>query len=162
MGCDIDVIVIDAATASLRREVHASVDAALLSVGLRVPDSNRGPLRPGLNVALAVWALVGDPSTYYAIDGQLFNGPAVLFAADADGREVSVPTPINIKVTWFGDVDDVERAIAAGEVSRPRRSVSGVVTWSWTGEQMTSEEANARAHTANAAAIERLGNEGKL
>jgi hypothetical protein len=148
-------VIVDPATASARREEHPSLRAALGSVGLSVEGSDAGLLRPGLGYAIGSWALVGDPRTYYAIEGKLLNGPVVLFGRTADGRTDGAPKPTRLKVTWFAGVADVEAAIAKGDVVRPVRTFDGEVTWAWDGRTMDPEEARASAASANARAIER-------
>jgi hypothetical protein len=71
----------------------------------------------------------GDQGRYFSIGTHLYEGGAVIYAADAMGETIS----INHKppVMFYRDVREVEYAIETGEVVRPQRSINGEVTWVW-------------------------------
>lgn len=144
---------IDPVHATVRREDHPSLNAALASIGLAANGVDHGSIRPGLSIALHRWALVGDPLTYYAIEGRLYNGPAVLYAGRPDAV-LDLPVPIRLRLTWFRGIADVEAGIVAGIVERPtRRTSDGTVSWAWDGRTMNPTEAEGLAEFLNQRAV---------
>lgn len=76
-------------------------------------------------------------STYFRLGPQLFNGNAVIYAANIEGATVDFPSSIAeywkdcSKFEWFANANEVEAAIAAGRVRRPQSSINGQVYWTW-------------------------------
>jgi hypothetical protein len=76
-------------------------------------------------------------TTYFRLGTQLFNGNAVIFAADLEGKTVDFPSNIaeHWKVCpafeWFASASEVEAAITTNRVLRPQSAVNGQVFWSW-------------------------------
>jgi hypothetical protein len=71
----------------------------------------------------------GDQGRYFSIGTHLYEGGAVIYAADMMGETVSVRH--KPPVMFYRDVREVEYAIETGEVVRPERSINGEVTWVW-------------------------------
>jgi hypothetical protein len=71
----------------------------------------------------------GDQGRYFSIGTHLYEGGAVIYAADERGETVSV----NHKppIMFYRDVREVEYAIETGEVVRPQRAFNEEVTWVW-------------------------------
>jgi hypothetical protein len=70
-----------------------------------------------------------DQIKYFSIHGQLFAGPAVLYAADSEGETIDLDVPP--AVLFFRDADEVEKSIASGVVVRPIQVLGDKVFWKW-------------------------------
>jgi hypothetical protein len=83
----------------------------------------------------------GDAGRYFSVGSHLYEGGAVMYAADHTGN--TVPLGVKPPIVFYRDAGEVERAIASGEVTRPVRSINGEVTWQWPevrGMEMTKRE----------------------
>jgi len=70
-----------------------------------------------------------DQGKFFSIGAGLFEGGAILFAADAMGDTVNLKA--KPPVMFYRSYREVEAAIARGEVRRPATSVNGEVVWEW-------------------------------
>lgn len=71
---------------------------------------------------------------YFEICGRLVAGSALIYECDFYGRTVDLSdeaVAVIVAPTWFDTVDEVELAIAAGAVLRPRLAINGEVVWEW-------------------------------
>jgi hypothetical protein len=95
-----------------------------------------------LSIIVYEYGLVGGPNAskyYFAINRQLFNGAAVIFASDYKGDTISVPENLAIHLDsgdctdfhWISSANEAERLIIDKKVDRPQRAVNGVVDWQW-------------------------------
>jgi hypothetical protein len=84
-----------------------------------------------INIVVFEYGLLVPPERgkYFSIGAALFEGGAVIFAADAMGETVSIKR--KPPVMFYRSHVEVEEAIARGEVRRPETSVNGRVVWSW-------------------------------
>jgi len=79
------------------------------------------------------------PNGWWSLNGQLFNGPAVLYAANNEGETIDIPqvlrngSPSHLEqhIIWIGDKEHVERLIQMGEINRPQTFINGESVWSW-------------------------------
>jgi hypothetical protein len=108
------------------------VDEIYSFAGLPPLEVDHGVVRPGIGVVVYEFGLFADPKdiSYFAMEGQLFAGNAVLYGYDVKSGETrdveDIPVPL-----WLEGQEGVEAAIAAGLVARPIMAVNGVVTWQW-------------------------------
>jgi hypothetical protein len=88
-----------------------------------------------INIIVYEYGLFKPPAEgrYFSLGNQLYEGGAVLFAADEEGNTISYPKESKPPVTFYGSANDVEAAIARGEIQRPRSSVNGAIVWEWPG-----------------------------
>ena len=77
-----------------------------------------------------------DDGRYFALNGQLYSGNAILFAYSHRGETIDLIYATGereLKPIFFRDGAEIEAAIAAGKVERPTAGVNGVVMWEWPG-----------------------------
>jgi hypothetical protein len=104
-------------------------------VGLKSSEVDHGVLYrfdngESLNIVVYEAGLFrGDQGRYFSIGNHLYEGGAVVYAADEAGETISV----NHKppVMFYRDVREVEYAIDTREVVRPQRALGQEVTWMW-------------------------------
>jgi hypothetical protein len=126
---------IDPRSASVELVSANDVTGVYAQVGLKKNQVDHGvlytlPNRESLNIVVYEAGLFkGDQGHYFSIGSHLYEGGAVVYAADEAGETVS----LNHKppVMFFRDVQEVEYAIATGEVVRPQRAFGKEVTWRW-------------------------------
>ena len=92
---------------------------------------DHGVVAPGIGIVVDEFGLFTPPDkqSYFAINGRLYAGNAVLYGFDKKGESVDlsqVPA-----VLFMPSARAVERNIELGTVLRPEISVNGVVTWRW-------------------------------
>lgn len=117
---------------------------AVAAAGLRLGELDFGTVdyfKDGSSLSIIVYEyglLEGDESNYFAFNQRLYNGNAVLFAADEEGETTDLSTNLiqhlNIgcpMLLWFNNIFEVEDAIAKNKVIRPQSSINGTVFWSW-------------------------------
>jgi hypothetical protein len=70
-----------------------------------------------------------EEGKYFSIGTQLFQGGIILYAADEAGNTIDLEAkpPVN----FYRDAEQVEHAIAKGEINRPFMAVNGEVIWQW-------------------------------
>lgn len=77
----------------------------------------------------------GASGQYFAIGSNLYSGSAIVFATNQEGDTVDLGALgrglVETNIRWFDDVNEIERAIADGSVSRPKVTVNGEVFWRW-------------------------------
>lgn len=145
------------------RHVNAR-DLRAAQAGVKLVDVDHGTIAPGISIVTDEYALCrGDkktPQKYFALNGQLYGGPAVLYGFDNAGETMDVPLkPIqvigedhlvidpghlhrvigyrqtgqiaNFVITWLASEREVELAIMAGVVERPTVRVNGLVIAAW-------------------------------
>jgi hypothetical protein len=128
-------IKIDPRSASVELVSAKEVADVYAQVGLEKNRVDHGVLyrfanRESLNIVVYEAGLFkGDQGRYFSIGTHLYEGGAVVYAADEAGETVSV----NHKppVMFYRDVREVEYAIETGEVVRPQRAFGEEVTWKW-------------------------------
>jgi hypothetical protein len=70
-----------------------------------------------------------EQAKYFSIGGQLLEGGAIIFRADESGETINmVDAP---PVMFYRSHEDVERAIAGGEIVRPQVLINKEVIWEW-------------------------------
>lgn len=110
--------------------------AAVLDAGLKLGELDFGtvaswPDGRSLSIIVYEYGLLkdkSDPKGYFSFNGRLFNGNAVLFASPALAQHFESDCT---HFHWYANVDEVEAAIAAGEVARPQSAINGEVFWEW-------------------------------
>lgn len=99
-----------------------------------VARSSRGH---GFGIWVYEWGLKAPLiDRYFSLNRQLFNGPAVLYAFDAQGETVDCPQPMADHIrrehlAWYDSAAEAERAIMADLIDRPESSINGEVFWRW-------------------------------
>lgn len=114
---------------------------AIHAAGLDVNALDHGNIGRGTHGSINIWVYefgLISPQTdkYFAIEKQLFNGPAVMYFADLRGETIDVPLSMaeHLKsnhLRWFSGTSEVEDAIGAGRVTRPASSINGQIVWEW-------------------------------
>lgn len=80
-------------------------------------------------------------NTYFRLGRQLFNGNAVLFAANMEGDTVDFPEIVAShwhvcpEFEWLASIEACEEAIKSGRLDRPQSSINGQVFWSWNSKE---------------------------
>jgi hypothetical protein len=111
------------------REVYPSVGLDPMGVDhgmiARLPNDEK------IAIVVGEYGMFKDPAEakYFSIGPMLYEGGAVIYAADAIGDTVSIK--VKPPVCFYRDAAEVEKAIASGQVVRPEMAVNGQVTWSW-------------------------------
>ena len=118
--------------------------AAVESTGLSTGELDFGTIarwRDGRTLSIIVYEyglLKPDPKAFFSLNGQLFNGNAVLFMADEEGETISLNPSIAKQLEpdcalfkWYANPSEVEAAIVAGEIVRPQSAVNGKIFWEW-------------------------------
>jgi hypothetical protein len=111
------------------REVYPTVGLEPTQVDhgmiARLPNDEK------IAIVVGEYGMFKDPAEghYFSIGSMLYEGGAVIYAADAIGDTVSIR--VKPPVCFYRDAAEVERAISRGEVLRPQMAVNGQVTWSW-------------------------------
>jgi hypothetical protein len=119
------------------RDVYQSVGLDRLGVDhgviARLPNDEL------IAIVVGEHGMFKDPAeaSYFSIGPMLYEGGAVIYAADATGDTVSIKH--KPPVCFYRDAAEVEKAIVAGEVVRPEMAVNGQVTWSWPSKQKTGD-----------------------
>jgi hypothetical protein len=85
----------------------------------------------GIGVIVYEFGLYVDPTkqSFFAIDGNLYAGNAVLYAFGAHGETIDMGMPPNIK--FFDSIAEIESHIRLGKLNRPTMSLNGQVMWQW-------------------------------
>jgi hypothetical protein len=93
----------------------------------RTPDGG------GIGIMVGEHGLFVPPAeqSYFEIAGKLYAGAAVLYAFDDAGITIDVGALPAVR--FFENADDVEAAIAIGQIERPRMAINNVPIWSWPG-----------------------------
>ena len=83
-----------------------------------------------IGIAVYEFSLYVPPEkqSYFAINGKLYAGNAIVYAEDESGP---IDLPDIPKVAFMPGVSAVERSIALGLVERPQLLVDGLVIWQW-------------------------------
>lgn len=128
--------IIDPRTFAFNAGEYRNLDDAAQSAGLDRLDVDHGAV-PGEYDGYR-YAIIVDQfglfkqtgQSFFSIGPQIFAGPAVVYAYNADGETVDVgPWP---SVCFFHrGAEAVERAIQSGKLVRPQIKFDDVVIWSW-------------------------------
>jgi hypothetical protein len=99
--------------------------------GLSPTQIDHGMIVPGLGIVVYEFGLYTPPSkqSYFAINGRLYAGVAVLYAMNKEGETVSLQALP--PVVFMPNAAAVERSIELGLVDRPKTTVNGQVIWEW-------------------------------
>jgi hypothetical protein len=103
------------------------------AAGLDPDHVDHGMLTPSIAYVVYEFGLFAPPAEqhYFAIGNTLIAGATVLYGVNAWGESVDLMRSTIPDIRWFLGASDVEAAIAAGEIVRPRTAVNGEVTWQW-------------------------------
>jgi hypothetical protein len=77
---------------------------------------------------------------YFSIGSSLYEGGAILFAADHMGETVSYPAT-KPPVQFYRSGEEVEAAIQRREINRPYSAINGEVIWQWPSHGQFTEQA---------------------
>ena len=95
---------------------------------------------------LCIWVyeygLVGGPNTakeYFVLNGQLYNGKAILYTADEHGETISTSKALAEHLNrgncphlqWCSTANAAEKLILEKKCVRPESSFNGEVMWRW-------------------------------
>ena len=118
--------------------------AAVVDAGLKIDELDFGTVaqwRDGRTLSIIVYEyglMKPDSEAYFGFNGQLYNGNAVLFQANAEGETISLDPNLTkhfetdcTHFKWYADSAAVEVGITNREVARPQSSVNGEVVWEW-------------------------------
>jgi hypothetical protein len=111
-----------------------ALEAALLEAGLGRGTVDFGTVHAGLSIVVGEDGLYEPPEGggYFGLEGELYQGNAVLSAYDETTREtIGLPRSYMVAPLWLGDLDAIEWAIAKKLVARPIGGVNDVVLWRW-------------------------------
>jgi hypothetical protein len=99
--------------------------------GLSSARVDHGVIVPGIGIVIYEFGLFTPPSeqSYFAINGHLYAGVAVLYAFNKEGRTVSLQAVP--PVVFMPNAEAVERSIQLGLVQRPQITVNGETIWEW-------------------------------
>ena len=108
-----------------------TIQEAERAAGLDPGAVDHGVLTPGIGYVFDEFGLRKPPSEqhYFAVEGRLIAGPAVLYGIDKAG--VTTDLTYMRPTRWFDDAAEIEAAIAAGTVRRPQMAVNGLIIWEW-------------------------------
>jgi hypothetical protein len=92
-----------------------------------------GMLTPSVSVVVYEYGMFDPPEeqSYFAMGGRLFAGTAVLLGVDKHGEDRDLSGLELPPVIWFDNTEEIEAAIARGEVVRPHMAVNNEVFWKW-------------------------------
>jgi hypothetical protein len=105
---------------------------AYAQVGLDVTNVDHTTVHRGVAIVVNGTGLL-EPSTnqrYFQLGRQLYAGGAVLYGYDPPSGE-TIDMPWVPEVLFFKNAQEVERAIAAGQVDRPQTLFNGQLIWEW-------------------------------
>lgn len=108
--------------------------SAVEAAGLEIGQVDHGVIErdpfTGIGVSICVYEyslfVPADEQKYFAINGKLYGGKALLYAFDEKGETIDLTRVPD--VFFFGSARAVEMAIAAGQIERPRSATLG---WEW-------------------------------
>jgi hypothetical protein len=102
------------------------------------------PLRNGSKLCIFVCGhgLIGGPDArkeYFVLNRQLYNGRAVLYAADIHGNTTSIFRELAphldsgecADLAWAANADEAEKFITDNLCERPENTMNGEVIWRW-------------------------------
>jgi hypothetical protein len=94
---------------------------------------DHGMLAARIGYVVDEFGLYSSPMTqsYFGIKGRLIAGVSVLYGIDDAGENVPLMKSQVPDATFYLGVNDVEAAIARGEVARPISSFNGREFWRW-------------------------------
>ena len=128
---------IDAAAHKLTVIESGSWDSAKMMCGLKPLETDHGTIRHmegegGIGIVVAEYGLFEPPLNqhYFAIGANLYAGDAMLFAYDGAGETIDFDDR-ELPIRWFATAQEVERAIAMGEIARPAIRFNGATMWQW-------------------------------
>ncbi len=135
-------ILIDPTNHTVQNYDAPTVQDAMRAIGLDPLEVDHGTAGRSSNITIGIFLyeyglITPKTERYFVIDKALYNGPAVLYAADQFGETISCPQEIaqtiidNAYLKWLDSKAEAEAAIQRGEVHRPQSSVNGQVCWSW-------------------------------
>jgi hypothetical protein len=125
-------VLIDAAEAVTRLVKCQGLDEAKILADLDPDHVDHGVILQGVGIVVAEFGLFEpkEEQSYFALEGRLYAGNAVLYGYDVstgvDKDMTHMPPAI-----FFKDYEAVETAIDAGLVQRPEMAINGEVIWRW-------------------------------
>ncbi len=130
-------ILIDPTNHSVLNLETQTLDDALHAAGLNHGEIDHGTVAQGFGIVVYEYGLT-NPKTnhYFGLNGQLFNGPAIIYAFDIRGETISCLFELaeilkNEAIGWLDSKDEVERAIKEKKIRRPQITVNGTIFWNW-------------------------------
>jgi len=101
--------------------------------GLKPNAVDHGTLSRSLAYVVYEFGLFvpAEEQSYFSIGHRLIAGPCVLYGYDERGDTVDVLKSQIPDVRWYLGKNDVEAAIDAGEIMRPKAHRNGVKLWQW-------------------------------
>lgn len=134
-------ILIDPTTKSIHNYACNDWRDAARAVGLDPTAVDHGTVAcdalGGYGILVYEWGLKTPlVDSYFALNRQLFNGPAVIYAFDAEGETIDCPPSAaeHIRQThlmWLDSREKAEGAIVSGFIDRPQSSINDQVFWQW-------------------------------
>lgn len=138
--------IIDPKTQTIRNFEAKDYFAAVEAAGLTVGKLDFGSVAvwndsSSLSILVYEFSLLDStyPDQYFVLENQLYNGPAVLFKSDSEGKTTDLPIGLAehfaseecTHFRWLGTIENVEKAITDKIVRRPQSAVNGTVVWEW-------------------------------
>lgn len=102
---------------------------AVKVAGLKPGKTNESDLGGGMVIVVDEDGLFEprERQAYFALDGRLYAGNAMLYSVALAGWLGDVLA----RIMWFDKAFDAEQAIERGEVTQPSMTVNGDVLWVW-------------------------------
>jgi hypothetical protein len=130
-------VIIDPAVRLYQRVNVGDIEDAYAMVGLKPGTLDHSVLMPlcdggGIGLVAYDFAFFVPPleQSYFALNGKLLAGPAVLYQYDEPGHTVDLGDTV-IVTRWFNSAAQVDYLIKAGVLERPELRVNGELIWSW-------------------------------
>lgn len=114
-------------------ETVSDVDLPLRRADLDPMKVDFGSIGRLLGFVVYEYSLFVPPAeqSYFGIAGKLIAGNAVFFGVGETGETVDLMKSQLPDIRFYLGANDVEAAIASGEIMRPQMSQGGHVFWRW-------------------------------
>jgi len=102
--------------------VYKTVPDEDISRAAGIDGNQHAIVQHGSNANYAVFSSTNDihaSPQFFALNGLLFHGPAVLYAFDQEGRTLDITRRAHPQPLWIGDRAGVSAAMNEGVVSWP-------------------------------------------
>lgn len=104
--------------------VYKTVPDEDISRAAGIDQTSHAVVQHGSNANYGLFTSTGMQSTtpeFFALNGHLYHGPAVLYAFDQEGRTIDITRRAHPRPLWIGDALSVQSAISEGVISWPAR-----------------------------------------